>query len=154
MNEIYILNTIYSLKTTVRNDKNVKYMFLLTCECIETKISIYHFPLTLSSVYTIYRTERGTDDLESDLRYRCQVAVTIVGIAYRYITRIDRTLQQALTVITITKLHCIIIYFAYFRFYTIVIVVGISHRSTSTCFLYRTMITVVIVGRGHPVNGG
>ena len=31
MNEIYILNTIYSLKTTVRNDKNVKCMSLLTC---------------------------------------------------------------------------------------------------------------------------
>ena len=57
MNEIYILNTIYSLKTTVRNDKNVKYMFLLTSKCIETKIPIYHFPSTLSSVYTIYRAE-------------------------------------------------------------------------------------------------
>ena len=57
MNEINILNTIYSLKTTVRNDKNVKYMFLLTCECIETKIPICRFLLTLSSVYTIYRAE-------------------------------------------------------------------------------------------------
>ena len=57
MNEIHILNTIYSLKTNVRNDKNVKYMPLFTWECIETKIPIYHFPSTLSSVYTIYRTE-------------------------------------------------------------------------------------------------
>ena len=57
MNEIYILNTIYSLKTNVRNDKNVKYMFLLTCECIEIKIPIFRFQSTLSSVYTIYRAE-------------------------------------------------------------------------------------------------
>ena len=57
MNEINILNTIYSLKTNVRNDKNVKYMFLLTSECIEIKIPICCFLLTLSSVYTIYRTE-------------------------------------------------------------------------------------------------
>ncbi len=57
MNEIYILNTIYSLKTNVRNDKNVKYMPLFTWECIETKVPICRFLLTLSSVYTIYRAE-------------------------------------------------------------------------------------------------
>ena len=57
MNEIHILNTLYSLKTNVRNDKNVKYMFLLTSKCIEIKISTPHFPSTLSSVYTIYRAK-------------------------------------------------------------------------------------------------
>ena len=74
--------------------------------------------------------------LVSVSKQRYQFAVTIVGIAYRYITRIDRTLQQALTVITITKLHSIIIYFAYFRFYTVVIVVGIAFGSGQITVAY------------------
>ena len=39
-------------------------MSLLTSECIEIKMPICRFLLTLSGVYTICRTELGTDDVK------------------------------------------------------------------------------------------
>ena len=86
--------------------------------------------------------------------YRCQVAVTVVGIAYRYITRIDCTLQQALGIVVVGESYGVAcINGSIFGLYTVVVIVSISHRCTSTCFLYRTMITVVIISCGYTVNG-